>query len=153
MTSRCSPARATATVRAAVEAARAADLPLFAGGKSFGGRMTSTAHAAEPLVDVRGLVFLGFPLHAAGRPSRDRAVHLDAVGVPMLFCQGTRDALAHVALVRDVCEDLGSLATLHVVDDGDHSFKVPKRAGRSDDDVTADVADAIVAWARPLATE
>jgi predicted alpha/beta-hydrolase family hydrolase len=142
------PAVATARVREAVqEAARLAPgLPLLAGGKSFGGRMTSTAQAQEPLPDVRGLVFLGFPLHAAKRPSRERGAHLDNVTVPMLFLQGTRDDLADIGLVRDVCAGLGTRATLHEVEDGDHSFRVPKRSGRGPDDVMHALADAIVRW-------
>jgi hypothetical protein len=138
------------TVRSAVAAARreAPDLPLFAGGKSMGGRMTSTAAAAEPLADVRGLVFFGFPLHAAGRAGSARGDHLDAVAVPMLFLQGTRDALADLDLLRPVCERLGGRATLHVVDGGDHSFKVLKRSGRDGEEVLDELADAVAAWTR-----
>jgi predicted alpha/beta-hydrolase family hydrolase len=146
------PAVATARVREAVAeaAVRAPGLPLLAGGKSFGGRMTSTAQAHEPLPGVRGLVFLGFPLHAAGRPSRDRAAHLDSVTVPMLFLQGTRDDLADIGLIRTVCAGLGLRATLHEVPDGDHSFRVPKRSGRGSDDVMTDLADAAVRWTDAL---
>jgi hypothetical protein len=142
------PLVAEATVRAAVEAARKAapGLPLIAGGKSFGGRMTSQAQAAAPLPDVRGLVFLGFPLHAPGRPSEARAKHLDAVRVPMLFLQGTRDPLAELTLIEGVVERLGVHATLHVVEDGDHSFKVLKRAGRTDAEVMEGLAGAVDAW-------
>jgi predicted alpha/beta-hydrolase family hydrolase len=146
------PAVATARVREAVaEAARLVPgLPLLAGGKSFGGRMTSTAQSQAPLEGVRGRVFLGFPLHAAGRPSRDRAAHLDSVTVPMLFLQGTRDDLADVGLIRTVCADLGPRATLHEVPDGDHAFRVPRRTGRRGDDVITDLADATVRWADAL---
>jgi hypothetical protein len=142
------PPVATARVRAAAaEAARLAPgLPLLAGGKSFGGRMTSTAQARVPLPGVRGLVFFGFPLHPAGRPSADRGAHLDAVAVPMLFLQGTRDDLADIGLVRAVCAGLGSRATLHEVEDADHSFRVPKRTGRDAGDVIAELADATVRW-------
>ncbi len=125
------PEIAAATVRAAVEeAGRAAPgLPLVAGGKSFGGRMTSTAAAAEPLPGVRGLVFLGFPLHPPGRPGITRAEHLDRVSVPMLFLQGTRDAFAELKLLQSVLKRLGQRATLQLVDGGDHSFRVLKRWG------------------------
>jgi predicted alpha/beta-hydrolase family hydrolase len=136
-----------ATVRAAV--ARAAeevpDLPLVAGGKSLGGRMTSSAAAKSPLPGVRGLVFLGFPLHAPGRAGTERAAHLERVGLPMLFLQGTRDALADLTLMRTVCERLPG-ATLHVVEGGDHSFAVLKRSGRTEGEVMAELPDTIVAW-------
>jgi predicted alpha/beta-hydrolase family hydrolase len=147
------PALLAACVRSAVAcAARQAEgLPLFAGGKSLGGRMTSTAAAREPLPGVRGLVFLGFPLHAAGRPSAERAVHLHEVAIPMLFLQGTRDALADLSLLRPLCESLGARARLHVVDDGDHSFHVRKSSGRSDEAAQDELADVIAAWTRPLA--
>src|SRR6266566_917053 len=142
------PEIAAATVRAAVEGAgRAAPgLPLVAGGKSFGGRMTSTAAAAEPLPGVRGLVFLGFPLHPPGRPGITRAEHLDRVSVPMLFLQGTRDAFAELKLLQSVLKRLGQRATLQLVDGGDHSFRVLKRSGRSDADVLTELVDAIVDW-------
>ncbi len=142
------PHIAEATVRAAVQAAAEAtpDLPIVAGGKSFGGRMTSSAAAAEPLTGVRGLVFLGFPLHPPGEPGTKRAEHLDKVRLPMLFLQGTRDAFAGLELLRPVCARLGS-ATLHVIDGADHSFKVPKRSGRTEVEVMAELVDAIVAWA------
>jgi hypothetical protein len=142
------PAVAQATVRAAVDAARslAPELPLIAGGKSFGGRMTSQAQAEEPLPEVRGLALLGFPLHAPGRASDTRARHLEAVRIPMLFLQGTRDTLADLDLMRGVCRKLGDLATLHVVEGGDHSFKVPKRSGRSEGEVLSELADSIVDW-------
>src|SRR5215467_3576082 len=128
------PAVLTATVVAAVGAAakKAPDLPLFAGGKSLGGRMTSQAAAEGPLDEVRGLVFFGFPLHPPKRPSTKRADHLTKVTVPMLFLQGTRDDLADLSLLRPVCARLGPLATLSVVEGADHSFHVLKRSGTSD---------------------
>src|SRR5467141_865690 len=145
-----SPAVAEARVREAVaEAARAAPgLPLLAGGKSFGGRMTSGAQARHPLPDVRGLVFFGFPLHPPGRPGTARADHLDAVRIPMLFLQGTRDAFAELALLEPVCARLEQRATLHVVEGADHSFRVPHRAARSDADVLAELAKAVDDWSR-----
>jgi predicted alpha/beta-hydrolase family hydrolase len=141
------PALATAAVRAAVAAAaeHAPGLPLFAGGKSFGGRMTSTAAAEAPLPGVHGLVFLGFPLHAAKKPDTRRAEHLDHVDVPMLFLQGTRDALAELPLLAPICEKLPG-ATLHVVEGGDHSFHVLKRSGHSDDEVLDELARTTSAW-------
>src|SRR5215467_12275014 len=139
------PALAQATVRAAVAAAgeRAPDLALIAGGKSFGGRMTSQAQAALPLPRVRGLAFLGFPLHPAGKPAAadDRAQHLFAVEVPMLFLQGTRDALAELALIRDLAERLGARASLQLFEDADHSFHVPARSGRKSADVMNEMLD------------
>lgn len=137
-----------ATVRAAVaQAARLApDLPLFAGGRSFGGRMTSQAQAQAPLTGVRGLVFLAFPLHPAGRPGTERGLHLQQVSVPMLFIQGTRDELADPSLLRPLVERLGARATLHALEDADHSFHVPARSGRKDSDVRDDALDAICAW-------
>ena len=142
------PAVAAAAVRAAVmEAARAAPgLPLVAGGKSFGGRMTSTAQAGEPLPGVRGLVFLGFPLHPPGRPGNERAEHLAQVQVPMLFLQGTRDDFADLKLLRPLVKRLGARATLHLVDGGDHSFKVLKKSGRTEADVMTELVRAIVEW-------
>ena len=141
-----------ATTRAAVERGRKLGLPLFAGGKSMGGRMTSRAAAEAPLEGVRGLALLGFPLHAAGKPpSVERAAHLEGVRVPMLFLQGDRDALAELERLVPVCERLGRRATLHVVAGADHGFDVLKRSGRTADDVLAELADAFVAWARPLA--
>lgn len=142
------PGLLQATVRAAVAAAARAlpGLPLFAGGKSLGGRMTSGAQAAAPLDGVRGLVFLGFPLHPAGRPGTDRAEHLARVAVPMLFLQGTRDALADVGLIRGVCERLGPLATLHIVEGADHSFHVLERSGRTGDQVIAELATTAARW-------
>jgi uncharacterized protein len=146
------PAVAAATVRAAVaEAARAAPgLPLVAGGRSFGGRMTSTAQAGEPLPGVRGLVFLGFPLHPPGRPGDQRAEHLAAVQVPMLFLQGTRDDFADLKLLKPVVKRLGERATLHLVEGGDHSFHVLKKSGRTDTDVMGELVGAIVEWTSRL---
>lgn len=137
-----------ATVRAAVEkAASLGDgLPLVAGGKSMGGRMTSLASSKETLSAVEGLVFLGFPLHAPGRHDATRADHLDDVPVPMLFLQGTRDNLADLELLRPVCDRLGRRATLHIVDGGDHSFKVLKRSGRVQEDVFAEIITTIARW-------
>lgn len=146
------PPVATATVRAAVaEASRLApSAPLFAGGKSFGGRMTSQAQAAAPLPGVRGLVFFGFPLHPAGKPSNERAAHLDDVAVPMLFLQGSRDKLAELGLLKPLCERLGERATLQVFDDADHSFHVPKSSGRDDADVRRAMISAVADWIEPL---
>ena len=142
------PKRAQAAVRAAVLAgeAHANGRPLFAGGKSFGGRMTSAAAAAGVLPSVRGIAFLGFPLHAAGKPSEARGAHLTDVTVPMLFVQGTRDALADLTLMRRVTDGLHARATLHVVEGGDHSFKVLKRSGRSPDAVLDEIATAVSDW-------
>jgi uncharacterized protein len=142
------PALAHATIRAAVDAARRQlpALPLFAGGKSFGGRMTSQAQAESPLTGVRGLIFLGFPLHAAGKPSVERAGHLAQIEIPMLFLQGTRDALADPSLLAPMVAGLGNAATLESVDDADHSFHVPVRSGRNDAQTLAIVLDAIAHW-------
>jgi predicted alpha/beta-hydrolase family hydrolase len=142
------PALAQATVRAAVaEAAQLVPkLPLVAGGRSFGGRMTSQAQAAAPLDGVKGLAFLAFPLHAAGRPSSERAAHLSDVKLPMLFLQGTRDALAELDQLRPVIKRLGKRATLKLFDDADHSFHVPARTGRKDTDVRREMLDALAAW-------
>ena len=126
---------------AAAEATRlAGELPLFAGGKSMGGRMTSQAAAETALAAVRGLVFFGFPLHPAGRPGTTRADHLAGVRQPMLFLQGTRDTLADLVLLRPICEKLGPRAQLHVVEGADHGFHVLKRSGRSDADVIEELA-------------
>jgi predicted alpha/beta-hydrolase family hydrolase len=146
------PKIAHATVRAAVAEARRRLplLPLIAGGKSFGGRMTSQAQAAAPMEGVRGLAFLGFPLHPPGRPSQERAAHLSDVTVPMLFLQGTRDEFAELEQLRPVCEALGERATLKLFADADHSFHVPARTGRKDADVRAEVLDALAAWALAL---
>jgi len=142
------PRVAHATVRAAVlEASRLLPkLPLFAGGKSFGGRMTSQAQAAAPLPGVRGLVFLAFPLHPPGKPSDERAKHLFEVQIPMLFLQGTRDEFANLPLLEGVCKELGARATLKLFQDADHSFHVPARTGRKDPEVRAELLDALVAW-------
>lgn len=142
------PKVAQATVRAAVAAARAAlpKLPLIAGGKSFGGRMTSQAQAQAPLPGVRGLAFLGFPLHPAGQPSADRAKPLFDVQVPMLFLQGTRDALATLDQLEPLCRALGRRATLKLFADADHSFHVPARTGRTDKEVREDLLDALATW-------
>lgn len=144
------PRMAHAAVRAAVaEAARQLpSTPLFAGGKSFGGRMTSQAQAASPLPGVKGLVFVGFPLHAAGKPGDERANHLFDVKVPMLFLQGSRDELADLSLLAPIVERLGPRATLHIVDQADHSFHVPARSGRNDAEARAGMLDAMVAWMR-----
>src|SRR2546423_1916933 len=143
------PAVAAATVRAAViEAARVAPgLPLVAGGKSFGGRMTSTAQAEAPLPGVRGLVFLGFPLHPPGRPGDARGEHLARVQIPMLFLQGTRDDFADLKLLTPLVQRLGARATLHLVEGGDHSFHVLKRSGRTDAEVLEELAAAVEEWA------
>jgi uncharacterized protein len=142
------PPIAQGAVRAAVaEAGRCCPgLPLIAGGKSFGGRMTSQAQAAAPLEGVRGLAFLGFPLHPAGKPSSDRAKHLADVPIPMLFLQGTRDSLAEAGLIEPVVRSLGPSATLHLVDGADHSFHVLARSGRNDRDVMNEILDAFVGW-------
>jgi predicted alpha/beta-hydrolase family hydrolase len=142
------PKLAHATVRAAVaQAARLLPaLPLIAGGKSFGGRMTSQAQAASPMPGVRGLAFLGFPLHPAGKPSDERAKHLFDVQVPMLFLQGTRDALADRQLLSSVTERLGERATLQLFEDADHSFHVPARTGRKDAEVRREMLDVFAAW-------
>jgi predicted alpha/beta-hydrolase family hydrolase len=142
------PKVAQRAVRAAVAAARThlPRLRLFAGGKSFGGRMTSQTQAAAPLEGVRGLIFLGFPLHPAGKPSQERAEHLARVDVPMLFLQGTRDALAELDQLEPVCKSLGKRATLTLFADADHSFHVPAKTGRKDAAVRAEVLDALAAW-------
>ena len=146
------PAVAQAAVRGAVAAAaqHCPKLPLIAGGKSFGGRMTSQAQAKTPLPGVAGLAFFGFPLHAAGKPSSERGDHLFDVCVPVLFLQGTADKLAEPDLLRPIVKKLGARATLHLVDGADHSFHVPKRSGRSDREVMAEILDAFAAWAERL---
>jgi predicted alpha/beta-hydrolase family hydrolase len=146
------PRLAQATVRAAAaEATRLLPaMPLIAGGKSFGGRMTSQAQAAAALPGVRGLAFLGFPLHPAGKPADERGQHLLDVAVPMLFLQGTRDALAELALLQPLTQRLGARATLRLVEDADHSFHVPARSGRKDAEVRAEMLDALAAWTRSL---
>jgi uncharacterized protein len=147
------PAVAIATVRAAV--AKAAEvfpgLGLVAGGKSFGGRMTSQAQAAAPLPDLLGLAFVGFPLHPAGKPSIERAEHLGKVELAMLFLQGTRDALAEVTLIEPVVQRLGPLALLHLVEGADHSFHVPARSGRNDREVMNEILDAFAGWVNAIA--
>ena len=142
------PRLAQAAVRAAVEeAARLTPkLPLLAGGKSFGGRMTSQAQAAEPLPNVRALIFFGFPLHAAGRPSRDRGDHLSDIRVPMLFLQGTRDALADLSELQPLIASLGKRATLKLFQDADHSFHVPAKSGRKDSEVMTEILDEFSAF-------
>jgi predicted alpha/beta-hydrolase family hydrolase len=142
------PQLSHATVRAAVvEASRLVPgLALFAGGKSFGGRMTSQAQAASPLPGVRGLVFLGFPLHPAGQPSVERAKHLFEVQIPMLFLQGTRDNLANLQLLEALCQQLGARATLKLFQEADHSFHVPARTGRKDSEVRVELLDMLAEW-------
>jgi predicted alpha/beta-hydrolase family hydrolase len=142
----------TATVTAAVRAAQEAapGLLLMAGGKSMGGRMTSTAASQSPLDQVRGLVFFGFPLHPPGQPSIKRADHLAKVSVPMLFLQGTRDTFAGLDLLRPVCAKLGSLATLHVIESADHSFHVLKSSGKTDAEVLHELAQTTATWASSL---
>jgi hypothetical protein len=146
------PAVAHAAVRAAVaEAGRLVpQLALIAGGRSFGGRMTSQAQAASPLPRVQGLAFLGFPLHPSGRPSEDRGKHLSDVQVPLLFLQGTRDALADLPLLRQLIGRLGERATLQLIEDADHSFHVRARTGRKDAEVRAKILDAFAAWAKTV---
>ncbi|HEY3305115.1 MAG TPA: alpha/beta family hydrolase [Candidatus Binatia bacterium] len=142
----------TETVRAAVAAAKkhAGDLPLFAGGKSMGGRMTSLAASKTPLDSVRGLAFFGFPLHAAGKSSAARGEHLMNVAVPMLFLQGSRDALADLKLLKPLCNRLGKRAELFVFDGGDHSLHMLKSSGRSDDEVLDEAAQTAASWASRL---
>ena len=148
------PALAHATVRAAVaQASRLLPgLALVAGGKSFGGRMTSQAQAASPLPGVRALVFLGFPLHPAGRPSDERAKHLFDVRIPMLFLQGMRDELADLKLLQPLAEQLGTRATLELFEDADHSFHVPARTGRKDAEVRSELLDALAGWIASVGT-
>src|SRR5437762_5940551 len=150
------PAVLTATVVAAVHAAKKAapDLPLLAGGKSMGGRMTSQAAAQHPLDSmqggVQGIVFFGFPLHPPNRPSTKRADHLTNVSVPMLFLQGTRDTLADLTLLRPICAELGDRATLHIVESADHSFHVLKSGKRTDAQVLRELAETTATWADKL---
>jgi hypothetical protein len=138
----------TTSVRAAVAAAKknADGLPLFAGGKSMGGRMTSLAAAKEPLESVRGLIYFGFPLHAAGKPSADRGHHLFDINLPMLFLQGSRDALADLKLLKPLCARLGKKVELFVIDGGDHSFHLLKSSGRSDDQALDEAARKTTSW-------
>ena len=147
-----SPAVLTATVVAAVRAAAEAapGLPLLAGGKSMGGRMTSQAAAEHPLDGVRGLVFFGFPLHPPNRPGTKRADHLARVTTPMLFLQGTRDTLADLKLLRPLCAKLGSRATLHIIETADHSFHGLKRSGKSDAEVLRELAETAASWAEGI---
>lgn len=142
------PRIAHAAVRAAAAEALklAPDLPLFAGGRSFGGRMTSQAQAVEPLAGVRGLVFLGFPLHPAGKPGIERAEHLSRVEVPMLFVSGARDALAEMDLLKPVVDGLGDRATLHVIADADHGLKVPAKSGRRPAEAEDEALDVMAKW-------
>jgi uncharacterized protein len=142
------PKLAHAAVRAAILEAgrRLPNIPLFAGGKSFGGRMTSQAQAASPLAGVRGLVFFGFPLHPPGKPSNDRAKHLFEVRIPMLFLQGARDEFAELSLLEPLAAELGDRATLALFQDADHSFHVPARSGRKDSEVRVDLLDTIADW-------
>jgi len=143
-----SPAVAHAAVRAAIaEAVRhMPGVPLFAGGKSYGGRMSTQAQAAEPLPGVEGLVLLGFPLHPAGKPSTERAAHLAGVKLPMLFLQGTRDGLADLDLITQTTAKLGNKASLHIVDGADHAFHVLVRSGRTDAEVREELCDTMAAW-------
>ena len=136
------------TVRSAVKAAGdlLPDIPLFAGGKSYGGRMTSQAQSAEPLQGVNGIIFFGFPLHAPGKQSNDRAEHLYNIHVPLLFLQGTRDSLANLDYLKPVCDKLGKVSTLHIVEGGDHSFKVPKSSGKGPEDVLDELGNAVNDW-------
>lgn len=142
------PKIAHAAIRAAVrEASRLLpELPLFAGGKSFGGRMTSQAQAAEPLPGLRGLIFLGFPLHPPGKPSDDRAKHLFQIKIPMLFLQGTRDDLAHLSLLEPLTQRLAPRATLSLFEHADHSFHAPARTGKNDTALRAELMDALLHW-------
>jgi predicted alpha/beta-hydrolase family hydrolase len=144
------PALCHATVRAAVAEAGKLKLPLIAGGRSFGGRMTSQAQARSPLPGVKGLAFVGFPLHPAGKPSGNRAAHLSDVKVPMLFLSGTRDALAELSLLRPVVDALGERATLTLFEDADHSFHVRASTGRKDADVRREMLVALAAWAKKV---
>ena len=147
------PTLCHATVRAAVDAAhrQLPSLPLFAGGKSFGGRMTSQAQALNPLANVRGLVFFGFPLHPPKQPSDARAQHLLQIKIPLLFLQGTRDTFAELALLEPLVKQLGAAATLILLQGADHSFHVPARAGRSDAQVQTDMLNALATWVGSIA--
>jgi len=142
------PALCHATIRAAVDTAtrRLPNIPLFAGGRSFGGRMSSQAQAEAALPNVRGLVFLGFPLHPAGRPETTRAVHLVKVTIPMLFVQGTRDELAKLSLLEPLVEQLAPRTTLHRLQDADHSFHVPAKTGRKDPEVRKEALISVNEW-------
>lgn len=142
------PRIAHATVRAASAQAvkLAPDLPIFAGGRSFGGRMTSQAQSLDPLPNVRGLAFLGFPLHPAGKPGTERADHLKQVRIPMLFVSGDRDSLAELKLLQGMVEDLGELATLHLVAHADHSFKTSAKSGRTSAEAEGEALDTLAQW-------
>ena len=146
------PAVLMATVAAAVRAAAKAspDLPLLAGGKSMGGRMTSQAAAEGLIPEVHGLVFFGFPLHPPKQPGTKRAEHLAKVTMPMLFLQGTRDDLADLKLLKPICQKLGKRATLHIIETADHSFRVLKKSGRSDEEVMRELAETTAEWAKDL---
>lgn len=150
-----SPSVAAATVAGAVHAAAEAapGLPMFAGGKSFGGRMSSQAASLGLLGGVRGLVFFGFPLHPPNKPGTKRAEHLAKVQIPMLFLQGTRDALADLQLLRPICKDLASLTTLHIIETADHSFHVLKSSGKTDAEVLRELAQTTASWADSLKEE
>ncbi|HTK37621.1 MAG TPA: alpha/beta family hydrolase [Pyrinomonadaceae bacterium] len=151
-TFRHSTATCTATVRSAVEAARKAapDLPILAGGHSFGGRMTTTAASESPIENVVGLVLFSFPLHMPGKPDTKRAEHLSSVTVPMLFLSGTRDQLAELDLLQPVVKNLGNRATLHLIDTADHSYKILKRTRQSSEDVFVEMARVVRDWASTL---
>ena len=146
---RDSTATCVATIRSAVAAAQKAapDLPILAGGHSFGGRMTSTAQSEEPTEGVKGLVFSSFPLHMPGRPDTKRAEHLANIKIPMLFLSGTRDALAELDLLKPVVKKLGKRATLHLLDTADHSYKILKKTRKSDEDVFLEMARVVNEWA------
>jgi hypothetical protein len=147
------PQVAQATVLAAAKAAGdlAPDLPLFAGGRSYGGRMTSQAQATAPLPNVRGLAFLGFPLHPPGAPGFSRAAHLERVNIPMLFVSGDRDALADVELLKSMVTGLGERAALHLIEHGDHGLRVPAKSGRTNDEAQGEALDALAEWMKALA--
>ena len=146
------PALCHATVRAAAQvcAFHAIGLPRFAGGKSFGGRMTSQAQAANPLDEIRGLAFIGFPLHPPGKPSAERGAHLDDVRVPMLFLQGTRDEFATLSLLQSLIRRLGRRATLGLFKDANHSFHAPARTGRTDAQIRAELAVTLAKWMKAV---
>jgi len=146
------PRLAHFAVRAAVGAAgeMASDLPLFAGGRSYGGRMTSQAQSVAPLPNVRGLAFLGFPLHPPGKPSAERADHLEKVEIPMLFVSGSRDALAELELLKPLVKGLGKRATLQLIDQADHGLRVPAKSGRTPQEAQAEALDAVAAWMTKL---
>ncbi len=140
------------TVAAAITKAvrEAPDLALVAGGKSLGGRITSMVAAKDPALPLKGLVFLGYPLHAPNKPATKRAEHLSRIQIPMLFLQGTRDSLAHLDLLEPIVDRLAPRATMHVVEGGDHSFNVPKRSEKTEEQVLREMADAVVEWGKEL---